>query len=158
MHIILWYLSFWNFDAWPFFYKLQHHCKYFFLHYSILIFMALKTSKTGSLPVSEIYSFMTEHFPYFKVLHNKSESAFQLNCASVCLFHDECGSFTWNLFLQSKACTLGWFVIYWGVNMQDLPQCWAKIAGFKDGVENAQHLYSGWVNADLDLQHYWTQN
>uniref|UniRef100_A0A3P8V9P7 Forkhead box N1 n=1 Tax=Cynoglossus semilaevis TaxID=244447 RepID=A0A3P8V9P7_CYNSE len=34
--------------------------------YSILIFMALQSSKTGSLPVSEIYSFMTEHFPYFK--------------------------------------------------------------------------------------------
>jgi hypothetical protein len=34
---------------------------------SILIFMALKNSKTGSLPVSEIYNFMTEHFPYFKV-------------------------------------------------------------------------------------------
>ncbi|XP_044059238.1 forkhead box protein N1 isoform X2 [Siniperca chuatsi] len=34
--------------------------------YSILIFMALKNSKTGRLPVSEIYSFMTEHFPYFK--------------------------------------------------------------------------------------------
>lgn len=34
---------------------------------SILIFMALRNSKTGSLPVSEIYSFMTEHFPYFKV-------------------------------------------------------------------------------------------
>ncbi|KAM5151201.1 forkhead box protein N1 isoform 1-T1 [Callospermophilus lateralis] len=34
--------------------------------YSILIFMALKNSKTGSLPVSEIYNFMTEHFPYFK--------------------------------------------------------------------------------------------
>ncbi|KAF7656648.1 hypothetical protein LDENG_00038230 [Lucifuga dentata] len=34
--------------------------------YSILIFMALKNSKTGSLPVSEIYSFMTDHFPYFK--------------------------------------------------------------------------------------------
>ncbi|NXU48044.1 FOXN1 protein, partial [Turnix velox] len=33
---------------------------------SILIFMALKNSKTGSLPVSEIYNFMTEHFPYFK--------------------------------------------------------------------------------------------
>ncbi|EMP37812.1 Forkhead box protein N1 [Chelonia mydas] len=32
----------------------------------ILIFMALKNSKTGSLPVSEIYNFMTEHFPYFK--------------------------------------------------------------------------------------------
>ncbi|KAG9332183.1 hypothetical protein JZ751_015719 [Albula glossodonta] len=32
----------------------------------ILIFMALRSSKTGSLPVSEIYSFMTEHFPYFK--------------------------------------------------------------------------------------------
>lgn len=29
--------------------------------------MALKSSKTGSLPVSEIYSFMKEHFPYFKV-------------------------------------------------------------------------------------------
>ncbi|XP_065816296.1 forkhead box protein N1 isoform X2 [Labrus bergylta] len=34
--------------------------------YSILIFMSLRNSKTGSLPVSEIYSFMTEHFPYFK--------------------------------------------------------------------------------------------
>ncbi|MGH0173564.1 UNVERIFIED_CONTAM: hypothetical protein FKN15_065699 [Acipenser sinensis] len=34
--------------------------------YSILIFMALRNSKTGSLPVSEIYNFMTEHFPYFK--------------------------------------------------------------------------------------------
>nr|XP_015222811.1 PREDICTED: forkhead box protein N1 [Lepisosteus oculatus] len=33
---------------------------------SILIFMALRNSKTGSLPVSEIYNFMTEHFPYFK--------------------------------------------------------------------------------------------
>lgn len=29
--------------------------------------MALMNSKTGCLPVSEIYSFMTEHFPYFKV-------------------------------------------------------------------------------------------
>ncbi|KAM8905527.1 forkhead box protein N1 isoform 2-T2 [Spinachia spinachia] len=34
--------------------------------YSILIFLALKNSKTGSLPVSEIYSFMSEYFPYFK--------------------------------------------------------------------------------------------
>ncbi|XP_035241534.1 forkhead box protein N1 [Anguilla anguilla] len=34
--------------------------------YSILIFMALRSSRTGSLPVSEIYGFMTEHFPYFK--------------------------------------------------------------------------------------------
>uniref|UniRef100_A0AAV2J3C1 Fork-head domain-containing protein n=1 Tax=Knipowitschia caucasica TaxID=637954 RepID=A0AAV2J3C1_KNICA len=34
--------------------------------YSILIFMALKNSQTGSLPVSEIYSFIMEHFPYFK--------------------------------------------------------------------------------------------
>ncbi|XP_069471441.1 forkhead box protein N1 [Ambystoma mexicanum] len=34
--------------------------------YSILIFMALRNSKNGSLPVSEIYNFMTEHFPYFK--------------------------------------------------------------------------------------------
>ncbi|XP_016317570.1 forkhead box protein N1-like [Sinocyclocheilus anshuiensis] len=34
--------------------------------YSILIFLALRNSKTGSLPVSEIYRFMTEHFPYFK--------------------------------------------------------------------------------------------
>lgn len=36
---------------------------------SCLIAMALKNSKTGSLPVSEIYSFMKEHFPYFKVRH-----------------------------------------------------------------------------------------
>ncbi|GAB1608487.1 forkhead box protein N4-like [Argonauta hians] len=28
--------------------------------------MALKNSKTGSLPVSEIYNFMTKNFPYFK--------------------------------------------------------------------------------------------
>ncbi|XP_077165178.1 forkhead box protein N4 isoform X3 [Paroedura picta] len=34
--------------------------------YSCLIAMALKNSKAGSLPVSEIYSFMKEHFPYFK--------------------------------------------------------------------------------------------
>ncbi|XP_043924451.1 forkhead box protein N4 isoform X2 [Protopterus annectens] len=34
--------------------------------YSCLIAMALKNSKTGSLPVSEIYSFMKDHFPYFK--------------------------------------------------------------------------------------------
>ncbi|XP_063769311.1 forkhead box protein N4 [Pseudophryne corroboree] len=34
--------------------------------YSCLIAMALKNSKNGSLPVSEIYSFMKEHFPYFK--------------------------------------------------------------------------------------------
>ncbi|XP_028905160.1 forkhead box protein N4 [Ornithorhynchus anatinus] len=34
--------------------------------YSCLIAMALKNSKTGSLPVSEIYSFIKEHFPYFK--------------------------------------------------------------------------------------------
>ncbi|XP_004470252.1 forkhead box protein N4 [Dasypus novemcinctus] len=34
--------------------------------YSCLIAMALKNSETGSLPVSEIYSFMKEHFPYFK--------------------------------------------------------------------------------------------
>lgn len=41
------------------------HCWIFL--FSILIFLALRNSKTGSLPVSEIYSFMTEHFPYFKV-------------------------------------------------------------------------------------------
>ena len=34
--------------------------------YSCLIAMALKNSRRGSLPVSEIYSFMCEHFPYFK--------------------------------------------------------------------------------------------
>ncbi|NP_001089121.1 forkhead box protein N4 [Xenopus laevis] len=34
--------------------------------YSCLIAMALKNSKTGSLPVSEIYSFMKDHFLYFK--------------------------------------------------------------------------------------------
>lgn len=34
--------------------------------YSCLIAMALKNSKHGSLPVAEIYNFMTRHFPYFK--------------------------------------------------------------------------------------------
>lgn len=34
--------------------------------YSCLIAMALKNSKNGSLPVAEIYNFMTRHFPYFK--------------------------------------------------------------------------------------------
>jgi len=33
--------------------------------YSCLIAMALKNSRSGSLPVSEIYRFMCEHFPYF---------------------------------------------------------------------------------------------
>ncbi|XP_061461471.1 forkhead box protein N1 [Rhineura floridana] len=47
----------------------EHHQQLFpkpIYSYSILIFMALRSSKTGSLPVSEIYNFMTEHFPYFK--------------------------------------------------------------------------------------------
>lgn len=34
--------------------------------YSCLIAMALKNSRTGSLPVNEIYNFMIENFPYFK--------------------------------------------------------------------------------------------
>ncbi|KAH3877440.1 forkhead box protein N4-like [Dreissena polymorpha] len=34
--------------------------------YSCLIAMALKNSKTGNLPVSEIYNFMIDNFPYFK--------------------------------------------------------------------------------------------
>ncbi|BET02502.1 Hypothetical protein NTJ_15320 [Nesidiocoris tenuis] len=34
--------------------------------YSCLIAMALKNSTTGCLPVSEIYAFMCEHFPYFR--------------------------------------------------------------------------------------------
>jgi hypothetical protein len=34
--------------------------------YSCLIAMALKNSRNGSLPVSEIYKFMCDHFPYFK--------------------------------------------------------------------------------------------
>ncbi|XP_067655262.1 uncharacterized protein [Haliotis asinina] len=34
--------------------------------YSCLIALALKNSQNGSLPVSEIYNFMTENFPYFK--------------------------------------------------------------------------------------------
>lgn len=51
---------------------------------SILIFMALRNSRTGSLPVSEIYSFMTEHFPYFKV---RSQALF-LNFCDAALFND----------------------------------------------------------------------
>ncbi|KAL1502864.1 hypothetical protein ABEB36_007942 [Hypothenemus hampei] len=38
--------------------------------YSCLIAMALKNSRTGSLPVSEIYGFMCKHFPYFKTAPN----------------------------------------------------------------------------------------
>ncbi|BFZ16251.1 hypothetical protein BsWGS_19290 [Bradybaena similaris] len=34
--------------------------------YSCLIALALKNSRDGSLPVSEIYNFMCENFPYFK--------------------------------------------------------------------------------------------
>ncbi|KAF9814957.1 hypothetical protein SFRURICE_008768, partial [Spodoptera frugiperda] len=37
--------------------------------YSCLIAMALKNSRTGSLPVSEIYNFI-QHFPYFKTAPN----------------------------------------------------------------------------------------
>ncbi|KAF4517496.1 hypothetical protein B566_EDAN004535 [Ephemera danica] len=38
--------------------------------YSCLIALALKNSANGSLPVSEIYNFMCEHFPYFKTAPN----------------------------------------------------------------------------------------
>lgn len=38
--------------------------------YSCLIAMALKNSRSGSLPVSEIYNFMCQHFPYFKTAPN----------------------------------------------------------------------------------------
>ncbi|XP_059472828.1 forkhead box protein A2-B isoform X2 [Neocloeon triangulifer] len=38
--------------------------------YSCLIALALKNSASGSLPVSEIYNFMCEHFPYFKTAPN----------------------------------------------------------------------------------------
>ncbi|KAF2364455.1 Fork head domain [Trinorchestia longiramus] len=38
--------------------------------YSCLIALALKNSTTGSLPVSEIYSFMCEYFPYFRTAPN----------------------------------------------------------------------------------------
>ncbi|CAH1155993.1 unnamed protein product [Phaedon cochleariae] len=38
--------------------------------YSCLIAMALKNSRSGSLPVSEIYNFMCHHFPYFKTAPN----------------------------------------------------------------------------------------
>ncbi len=34
--------------------------------YSALIVMALRNSLTGQLPVSEIYKFLLDHFPYFK--------------------------------------------------------------------------------------------
>ncbi|XP_038053224.1 forkhead box protein N4-like [Patiria miniata] len=34
--------------------------------YSCLITMAMKNSKTGCMPVSDIYQFMCENFPYFK--------------------------------------------------------------------------------------------
>lgn len=34
--------------------------------YSCLIALALKNSRAGSLPVSEIYSFLCQHFPYFE--------------------------------------------------------------------------------------------
>lgn len=47
--------------------SLEPHSNEYFFFFSCLIAMALKNSKTGSLPVSEIYSFMKEHFPYFKV-------------------------------------------------------------------------------------------
>lgn len=38
--------------------------------YSCLIAMALKNSRSGSLPVSEIYNFMCKHFPYFLTAPN----------------------------------------------------------------------------------------
>lgn len=59
---------------------------------SCLIAMALKNSKTGSLPVSEIYSFMKEHFPYFKVTPDGGGRTLQtlgsrlVSLTSPCLF------------------------------------------------------------------------
>lgn len=57
-----------------------------FLSHSCLIAMALKNSKSGSLPVSEIYSFMKEHFPYFKVSRARhAQGSFQLCCFDLLL-------------------------------------------------------------------------
>ncbi|KAG7318671.1 hypothetical protein KOW79_018426 [Hemibagrus wyckioides] len=50
--------------------------------YSCLIAMALKNSKTGSLPVSEIYSFMKEHFPYFKTAPDGWKNSVRHNLGS----------------------------------------------------------------------------
>lgn len=38
--------------------------------FSCLIFMAIEDSPTKALPVKEIYSWITEHFPYFKTAPN----------------------------------------------------------------------------------------
>jgi len=65
---------------------------YISLSCSCLIAMALKNSKTGSLPVSEIYSFMKEHFPYFKVRsHLKGGSrTSQMLCAGLISLTSSC--------------------------------------------------------------------
>lgn len=47
--------------------------------YSCLIAMALKNSRTGSLAVSEIYSFMVEHFPFFKTAPNTWKNSVRHN-------------------------------------------------------------------------------
>lgn len=38
--------------------------------FSCLIFMAIEDSPTKALPVKEIYSWITQHFPYFKTAPN----------------------------------------------------------------------------------------
>ncbi|KAL0965643.1 hypothetical protein UPYG_G00283880 [Umbra pygmaea] len=83
--------------------------------YSCLIAMALKNSRTGSLPVSEIYSFMKEQFPYFKTAadgwKNSVRHNLSLNKCFVKVENKQAGSTTSN----RKGCL-------WALNPAKVPK------------------------------------
>nr|XP_023415268.1 forkhead box protein N4 [Loxodonta africana] len=105
---------------------------------SCLIAMALKNSKTGSLPVSEIYSFMKEHFPYFKTAPDGWKNSVRHN-----LSLNKCFEKVENKMSGSsrKGCL-------WALNLARIDKMEEEMHKWK---RKDLAIYSRWVLSDLSL-------
>ncbi|XP_053945647.1 serine-rich adhesin for platelets isoform X1 [Anastrepha ludens] len=107
--------------------------------YSCLIAMALKNSRSGSLPVSEIYSFMCEHFPYFRTAPSGWKNSVRHNLSlNKCFEKIEKPATNGN---QRKGCL-------WAMNperivkMEEEVQKWSRKdpMGIRNAMVNPDHL------------------